>query len=94
MLDQNTPHNVFININAKGIGDHQCDAGTAKAGIAPFDFDYRLAQVTVGTLGPGFAFMERGKEQPILPFNQCLVKGKQGGGLHNDRGSDPPIGGQ
>ena len=40
-----------MGLDTKGTINNECDAWAAKAGIASFDLDNRLDQITVGTLG-------------------------------------------
>ena len=44
---------VFVDIDAKGVRNLLCDAGTANTGIAAFELDDRVDEFFDGPFGPG-----------------------------------------
>lgn len=76
---------VFVDINAKRVYNLLCDAGTANAGVAAFDLDYRVDEFLRRSLRAGAPMTSRREELPILAFLERLVESEQGSGLQDDR---------
>jgi hypothetical protein len=71
VLREHTANDVFIDIDAKGVRNLLCDAGTANAGIAALELDDRVDEFLRWAFGSG-APMTSGREKPpILAFLEC-----------------------
>src|SRR6202158_3618444 len=71
---------VFVDIDAKGVGNLLCDAGTANAGVAAFDLDHRVDEFLRRSLRAGAPMTSRREKPPILAFLECLMEPDQGSG--------------
>src|SRR6266852_8263782 len=76
---------VFVDIDAKGVRNLLCDAGTANTGIAAFELDDRVDEFLRRSLRAGAPMTSRREKPPIFAFLECLVESQQGSGLQDDR---------
>jgi hypothetical protein len=59
---------VFVDIDAKGVRNLLCDAGTANTGVAAFELDDRVDEFLRGSLRAGAPMTSRREKPPILAF--------------------------
>ena len=76
---------VFVDIDAKGVRNLLCNAGTAKAGVAAFELDDRLDEFLRRSLRAGAPMISRREKPPIFAFLERLVESQQRSGLQDDR---------
>ena len=73
-----TAHDIFVDLDAKGVRDLLGDAHATEARIAPLHLDDGGDELRGGTFGTGLAAMRRGrKEQVVLTIHQRPVKLEQ-----------------
>jgi hypothetical protein len=75
---------VFVDVDAKGVRNLLCDAGTANAGVAAFDLEDRVDQRLRRSLRAGALMTSRREEPPIFAFLERLVEPEEGSGLQDD----------
>jgi hypothetical protein len=75
---------VFVDIDAKGVRNLLCNAGTANA-VAAFELDDRLDEFLPRSLRAGAPMTTRREEPPIFAFLERRMESEQGSGLQNDR---------
>ena len=63
---QNSADHIFVEFNAKSLGQVLGDLRTAKAGIAPLEFTEGLDQFTRRPFGPRFALGSGGVEESVF----------------------------
>jgi hypothetical protein len=66
VLGEHPANDFIIDLDAKGVGDILCDAGTAKAGITTFDLHNRIDEFLRRSLRTGALLTSRREEQSIL----------------------------
>src|SRR5436305_8152934 len=76
---------VFVDIDAKGVRNLLCDAGTANTGIAAFELDDRVDEFLRWPFWAGAPMTSRREKPPIFAFPERLVESQQGSGLQDDR---------
>src|SRR5437773_1472700 len=74
---------VFVDIDAKGVRNLLCDAGTANTGVAAFELDDRVDEFLRWPFWAGAPMTSRREKRPILEFLECLVEPEQGSGLQD-----------
>ena len=74
MFREHPADDVFVDIDAKGVRNLLCDAGTANAGVAAFDLDDRVDEFLRRPLRAGAPMTSRREEPPILAFLERLVE--------------------
>ncbi len=57
MLGKYPPHDVFIDVDAKGSGDFLRDSGSAEPGIAALHLQDNLDELWRWALGPGLLLL-------------------------------------
>src|SRR5258708_19208625 len=76
---------VFVDIDAKGVRNLLCNAGTANAGVAAFELDDRVDEFLRRSFRAGAPMTSRREEPPIFAFLERRMESEQGSGLQNDR---------
>ena len=76
---------VFVDIDAKGVRNLLCDAGTANAGVAAFELDDPVDDFLRWPFWTGAPMASRREKPPIFAFLERLVESQQGSGLQDDR---------
>src|SRR5882757_10897636 len=76
---------VFVDIDAKGVRNLLCDAGTANTGIAALELDDRVDEFLRWPFWAGAPMTSRREKPPIFAFLEPHVESQQGSGLQDDR---------
>ena len=75
MLGEHAAHDIFIDVEAKGVRYLLRDAHAAESWIAVLHFDDGRNEFGRGTFGTGLAWTTgRLKEQTVLSLNQRLME--------------------
>src|ERR1700704_3994107 len=76
---------VFVDIDAKGMRNLLCDAGTANTGVAALELDDRVDEFLRWSFWSGAPMTSRREKPPVFAFLERLVESQQGSGLQDDR---------
>src|SRR5204863_9583229 len=71
-------HDVFVDLDATGMRNLLCDAGTANTRIAAFELDDRVDEFLRWPFWAGAPMTSRREKPPIFPFLERLVEFQQG----------------
>src|SRR5947199_10862242 len=85
MFGEHAADDVFVNIDAKGVRNLLCDAGTANTGIVALEVDDRVDDFLRWPFWAGAPMTPRREKPPIFAFLERLVEPQQGTGLQDDR---------
>ena len=85
VLREHPPDDIFIDIDAEGVRNLLCDAGTANTGIAALEFDDRVDEFLRWLFWARASMAPRREKPPIFSFLERLVESQQGFGLQEDR---------
>src|SRR5664279_1154634 len=81
---QNSADHVFVDVEAKGLGQVLRDLRAAKSGIAPLEFTDDSDQFRGGPFWTGLLLWTRGIKESIFEILERTMKAQQGGGLEDD----------
>src|SRR5664279_4005181 len=85
---QHSAAHVFVEVEAKGLGQVLGDLWAAKAGIAPLEFTDGPDQFRSGPFWTGLLLWTRGVKESIFEILERTMKAQQGGGLEDDGRAD------
>ena len=85
MFREHPADDVFVDIDAKGVLNLLCDAGTANAGVAAFELDDRVDEFLRRPLPAGAPTASCREKPLIFAFLERRVEPEQGPGLQDDR---------
>ena len=74
VFGEDTPHDVFDDVQIEGQGDDQGDPRAAESGVAMLELDDCPDQRLRWTFGAGRGLPARGEEQAILALLQRVVR--------------------
>ena len=75
---QNTTNHVFVDLQAKGLGQMQDNSRTTKAGVSPFEFTDGLDQFRRRPLRAGLALGVRRVEESVFELLDPAMETSQG----------------
>ena len=88
MCGQHSADHIFVEVEAKGLGQVLGDLGAAKSGIAPLEFTDGSDQFRRGPFWTRLFLWTRGVEESIVAILERTMKAQQGGGLEDQGRAD------
>jgi hypothetical protein len=83
VFGQHSADHIFVEVEAKGLGQMLGDLWAAKSGIAPFEFTDGSDQFQSGPFWTGLRLWTRGVKESIFEILERTMKAQQGGGLED-----------
>src|ERR1035437_7944961 len=85
---QNSADHIFVDVDAKGLGQVLRDPWAAKAEVVPLEFTDGSDQFRSGPFWTGLFLWTRGVKESTFEILERTMKAQQGGGLEDDGRAD------